>query len=319
MDAWKPDATAAAVAAAAWTPDDTTGSATAAATATVTTPITAIVILPFLSPSWQHLVVRRVLPGKDLDNAIAAATDDPFAVRAPHDGADALAPHNAVARDLLRAGPLLKAPETQGRIVTGADQLLTVGAERQARDGRRVSEHVVGALTAVGIEKTDKAVLVPRDDDAFDPGSCHGPPSTSGTARVGLVFAAAGLRLIQPHGGGDDGVDTRAERAVVRLEASHAADLFTRARVVHDDGRIRVADHKGLARAAKCCDAGWACISTVPVGARDGVHEGVAKSAVGGHRGLRGGRERRAGAHGVAPNSPTAAPTAAARERRLRR
>lgn len=52
-----------------------------------------------------------------------------------------------MARDLLRAGPLLEAPEAKGRVVPGADELAAVGAEGEAGDGVGMSEHVVCALT----------------------------------------------------------------------------------------------------------------------------------------------------------------------------
>lgn len=61
--------------------------------------------------------VSQPLPGKHLDHAVASSTYNPTTVLAPHDRARALAPHNAVGRDLLRAAALLERPEPQGGVV----------------------------------------------------------------------------------------------------------------------------------------------------------------------------------------------------------
>lgn len=55
--------------------------------------------------------ITQTLSSKHFDNAVAAAADHP--ATAPHDGADTLAAHNAMGRDLLRAGPRLERPEAE--------------------------------------------------------------------------------------------------------------------------------------------------------------------------------------------------------------
>lgn len=70
--------------------------------------------------------VGQSLPGKHLDHAVAPAADNPPAVLAPHYRARALASHDAVRGDLLRAAALLKRPEPQGGVVTSRDELAAV-------------------------------------------------------------------------------------------------------------------------------------------------------------------------------------------------
>lgn len=108
----------------------------------ITTPFNGRYAAVYFSP---FLRIRR-LPCKHLHNTIAATADNPLAVLAPDDGANSLAAHDAVARNLLRAGSLLKTPEPQGGVVAGADELTAIWTERKARDRCRVSEHVVRTL-----------------------------------------------------------------------------------------------------------------------------------------------------------------------------
>lgn len=67
------------------------------------------------------------LPGKHLDHAVAPAAHDPPAVLAPHHRARALAPHDAVRRDLLRAAALLEGPESKRGVMAGRDEFAAVG------------------------------------------------------------------------------------------------------------------------------------------------------------------------------------------------
>jgi hypothetical protein len=64
----------------------------------------------------QELVDGRrlhllVLTGKDLNDAITAAADDPSSVLTPDNVADTLTAHDAMCRDLLCTGALFEAPE----------------------------------------------------------------------------------------------------------------------------------------------------------------------------------------------------------------
>lgn len=85
--------------------------------------------------------------GENLDDSITAATNNPPPILAPHDGANALAAHEAMAGEFLHAGALLERPEAQTGVVAGGDEFAAVGGEREGGDGGGVCEHVVGALT----------------------------------------------------------------------------------------------------------------------------------------------------------------------------
>ena len=87
-----------------------------------------------------------MLPGKDLDDAIAAGGNYEAAVLTPHHAADALATHDAVRGDLLRANAFVKRPKTDRGVVTRGDGFSSVFAERQGRDGGGVGQHAVCAL-----------------------------------------------------------------------------------------------------------------------------------------------------------------------------
>lgn len=89
---------------------------------------------------------ERRLSRKHLDQTVASSADDPLPVLAPNAGTNAFAAHDAVARDLLRAGAFFQAPEAQGSIVAGAHQLLAVGTERESRDRVWVRQHIIGTL-----------------------------------------------------------------------------------------------------------------------------------------------------------------------------
>lgn len=67
----------------------------------------------------EHRTGSHLLPRKHLDDAIAAAADDPLPVLTPDDGADALAAHDAVGGDFLRTGALFETPEAERGVVAG--------------------------------------------------------------------------------------------------------------------------------------------------------------------------------------------------------
>ena len=85
-------------------------------------------------------------PGKNLDNAIAATTNNPPAVLAPDNGTNTLTTHDAMARDILDTRPLLERPEAETGIVARGDEFAAVGRKGESGDGGGVGEHVVGAL-----------------------------------------------------------------------------------------------------------------------------------------------------------------------------
>lgn len=87
---------------------------------------------------------------KDLDDAITAAADDPPPILAPDDAADALAAHETVAGDFLRAGSFLERPEAEAGVVAGGDEFGARGGEGEGGDGGGVGEHAVGALACWG-------------------------------------------------------------------------------------------------------------------------------------------------------------------------
>ena len=71
------------------------------------------------------------LPREHLDDTIATGTDNKTAILAPNNAADALAAHNAMTRNHLRADALLEAPEANASVVTGGDSFAAVLADRQ--------------------------------------------------------------------------------------------------------------------------------------------------------------------------------------------
>lgn len=87
-----------------------------------------------------------MLPGKDLDDAIAAGGDYEAAVLTPHHAADTFATHDAVRGDLLRANAFVQRPETDRGVVTRRDGFMSVFAEGQGGDGGRVGQHAISAL-----------------------------------------------------------------------------------------------------------------------------------------------------------------------------
>ena len=87
-----------------------------------------------------------MLPGKDLDDAIAAGGDYEAAVLTPHHAADTLATHDAVRGDLLRANAFVERPETDRGVVTRRDGFTSVFAEGQGGDGGGVGQHAISAL-----------------------------------------------------------------------------------------------------------------------------------------------------------------------------
>ena len=93
-----------------------------------------------------HRGSRFFLSREHLNNAIAAPTDDPAAVAAPHGTGDPLAPHRSVAGHLLGAVPLFQVPEPQARVVAGGNQFPSVRGEREGGNGGRVGQHSIGTL-----------------------------------------------------------------------------------------------------------------------------------------------------------------------------
>src|SRR6478736_3573484 len=63
--------------------------------------------------TYIHVKHLSPLSCKHLYHAVAASADYPFTILTPYTGADAFAPHHAVACYFLRAGTLLKTPEAE--------------------------------------------------------------------------------------------------------------------------------------------------------------------------------------------------------------
>jgi hypothetical protein len=101
--------------------------------------------LPFIPFPYVYIHIKS--PRKNLHHAIPTTTNHPPAILAPYNSTHALAPHQPVGRNLLRAGPFLQAPEPETGVVARADEFPAVGREREGRDGGGVGEHVVCALT----------------------------------------------------------------------------------------------------------------------------------------------------------------------------
>lgn len=108
-------------------------------------PIPPIIIIIIKDRPARHHVSQS-LPGKHFNHAVAPSADDPPAVLAPHHRARALAPHNAVRRDLLRAAALLERPEPQRGVVARRHELAAVGGQGEGRDRGGVSYHIVCTL-----------------------------------------------------------------------------------------------------------------------------------------------------------------------------
>jgi hypothetical protein len=70
---------------------------------------------------WRKLRIRQqsTLSTEHLDDPIAACADDPSAILAPDDAADAFAAHDTVACDFLCTGAFFERPEPQAGIVAG--------------------------------------------------------------------------------------------------------------------------------------------------------------------------------------------------------
>jgi hypothetical protein len=104
----------------------------------------------FLHQHLPPILTTTTRARKNLDDAIAAAANDPPPILAPDDAADALAAHESVAGDFLRAGSFLERPEAEAGVVAGGDEFGARRGEGEGGDGGGVGEHAVGALAYGG-------------------------------------------------------------------------------------------------------------------------------------------------------------------------
>ena len=148
------------------------------------------------------------LSRKHLDNPVAAGRNHQPAVLAPDHAADSFAAHDAVGGDFLRADALVEGPESDRGVVACRHGFAAVFAKGQGRDGGRVGEHAICALTwwalalcdyptkrkhtRVGIEEPDELVLVPTYDDALKATATVG----AGRAVYPLLFTRSTPRLL---------------------------------------------------------------------------------------------------------------------------
>lgn len=204
-------------------------------------------------------------PRKHLDDAIPAPTDDPSPVLTPHHAADALPAHQPVARDFLRARSFLHRPEAEAGVVACRDEFRARGREGEGRDGGRVGEHVIRALTwefisrlfpgrekgdrltAVGVKESDIAIFVPAEYHAL-----YAATQASRAMDNALIFrytssTVEAYATFQPNGRSSYCINACPWGTVVCFQARHAHHLFCRASVVDENRGIRERYDEGFA------------------------------------------------------------------------
>lgn len=129
---------------------------------------------------------------------------------------------------------------------------------------------------------------MPGDDHALDTFSAARSASTDFfcfDASGGVYSVRAWTLKTQTRG--DDGVDARRGRAVIRLIAGHADNLLARASVEDERRRVRVADDECLTRRRQRSDGRWTGRLLSRPLPSNGMHQSVAKGVRARHTGLR--------------------------------
>lgn len=94
-----------------------------------------------------HSLSELSLSGKDFDNSVAPAADNPAAVSAPNNATHPLAAHQPMTGDFVSAASLLKVPKAQTSVVSGRNQLATIRRQRKRGDRTWMGQHCIRALT----------------------------------------------------------------------------------------------------------------------------------------------------------------------------